>query len=141
MTAAPAHRSLGEGGCFLRRQTCCCSRFMPVRVHSWSSLLSSEIAGRSSGKSLDTNLKLARLPTRSALPLRAFAFYLGNPSSSIETRSFPSSLAATLAALPSMSLIPSAPFTNGHQLLQREGNHGYHGLGGAENQKPTNRHE
>jgi hypothetical protein len=52
--------------------------------------------------------------------LRAFAFYLGNPSSSIETRSFPSSLAATLAASPSMSLIPSAPFTNGHELLQRE---------------------
>ena len=29
----------------------------------------------------------------------------------IETRSFPNSLAATLATLPSMSLIPSAPFT------------------------------
>ena len=28
----------------------------------------------------------------------------------IETRSFPNSLAATLATLPSMSLIPSAPF-------------------------------
>jgi hypothetical protein len=28
----------------------------------------------------------------------------------IETRSLPSSLAASLAALPSMSLIPSAPF-------------------------------
>ena len=29
----------------------------------------------------------------------------------IETRSFPNSLAATLPTLPSMSLIPSAPFT------------------------------
>src|SRR5438034_11713465 len=29
----------------------------------------------------------------------------------IETHSFPTSLAATLATLPSMSLIPSAPFT------------------------------
>jgi uncharacterized membrane protein YidH (DUF202 family) len=32
----------------------------------------------------------------------------------IETRSFPNSLAATLATLPSMSLIPSAPFCRLH---------------------------
>jgi hypothetical protein len=33
-----------------------------------------------------------------------------------ETRSLPCSLAATLAVLPSISLIPSARFTNGHEL-------------------------
>ena len=35
-----------------------------------------------------------------------------------ETRSLPCSLAATLATLPSISLIPSARFTNSHQLLE-----------------------
>jgi hypothetical protein len=38
----------------------------------------------------------------------------------VETRSLPNSLAATLAALPSISLIPSARL------------HGYHGLGSAQ---------
>src|SRR6266487_2954982 len=40
----------------------------------------------------DTNLKLAPFPTRSPLPV---------------------------AALPSMSLIPSAPFTNSHGIIQQ----------------------
>src|SRR5438477_4362191 len=35
-----------------------------------------------------------------------------------ETRSLPCSLAAALAALPSISLIPSARFTNSHQLMR-----------------------
>jgi hypothetical protein len=50
---------------------------------------------------------------------RAFAFYLGNPISSIpgflisfslKLRRCPSFVAATLAALPSMSLLPVTPF-------------------------------
>jgi hypothetical protein len=41
---------------------------------------------------------------------RGFIFYVAHPIRSIETRSLPNSLAATLAALPSMSLVPPAPF-------------------------------
>src|SRR4029077_12925918 len=60
---------------------------------------------------LTTDLKLARLPSRSLLPSQLYL--LSRKSlSSIETRSSPESLAATLAALPSMSLIQSAPFAD-----------------------------
>ena len=52
----------------------------------------------------------ARCYPRSQLPVRLGPFYVADPFSSIETRSFPNSLVATLAILPSMSLIPSAPF-------------------------------
>jgi uncharacterized protein (DUF433 family) len=37
-------------------------------------------------------------------------FYVARPTRSIETRSFPNSLVATLAILPSMSRVPRAPF-------------------------------
>jgi hypothetical protein len=42
-------------------------------------------------------------------------------SRSIETRSFPNSLAASLAVLPSMSLIPFAPFAAVTDAQQRPG--------------------
>jgi hypothetical protein len=42
---------------------------------------------------------------------RGFTFYVADPLISIETRSLRGSLAAAVAASPSMSLIPSAPFT------------------------------
>jgi len=41
---------------------------------------------------------------------RGLAFYVGFPKRSIETRSFPNSLAASLAVLPSMSLFPNASY-------------------------------
>jgi hypothetical protein len=50
--------------------------------------------GTSEATILDTNLKLAPFPARSPLPI---------------------------AASPSMSLIPSAPFTNPHELKQNSG--------------------
>jgi len=40
-----------------------------------------------------------------------FTFYVADPVSSIETRSLPALARCYLAVLPSMSLIPSAPFT------------------------------
>ena len=46
--------------------------------------------------------------TASASPARSF--YLARIMHTIETRLFPNSFVATLAILPSMSLIPSAPF-------------------------------
>jgi hypothetical protein len=51
------------------------------------------------------------LPRSLAATRRGFTFYVAVPTSSIETCSVPGSLAATLAALPSISLIPSARFT------------------------------
>ena len=42
------------------------------------------------------------------------AFACFGVAGEFETRSLPCSLAATLAALPSTSLIPSARFTNSH---------------------------
>ena len=39
------------------------------------------------------------------------------PGGSIETRSFPNSLAATLATLPSRSLVPAAPFSSTNAYL------------------------
>jgi hypothetical protein len=44
------------------------------------------------------------------VPIQNLIDYLEGGDSKVETRSFPNSLAATLATLPSMSLIPSAPF-------------------------------
>jgi hypothetical protein len=44
-------------------------------------------------------------------------FYVADHISSIETRSFPNSLAATLATLPSMSLIPQL-HSRGHNAQQ-----------------------
>jgi hypothetical protein len=45
------------------------------------------------------------------LKLARFTFYVADPISSIETRSLPTLARCYLAALPSMSLIPSAPFS------------------------------
>jgi hypothetical protein len=50
--------------------------------------------------------------------IRVFLLLL-NPA--FETRSPPRLLAATLAALPSMSLIPSAPFCEQMGLIARKG--------------------
>jgi hypothetical protein len=48
------------------------------------------------------------------LPLQQFCVEI-DLRHEFETRSLPCSLAATLAALPSISLIPSARFTNSHE--------------------------
>jgi hypothetical protein len=56
-----------------------------------------------------TYLKLAPFPNSLAAALRGFTFYLAVPISSIETLSAPALLAATFAALPSVSLLPAAP--------------------------------
>jgi hypothetical protein len=57
------------------------------------------------------------LPNSLAATHPGFTFYVADPISSIETRSFPNLLVATRATLPSMSLIPSAPFAHGREFI------------------------
>jgi hypothetical protein len=58
------------------------------------------------------HLKLVRFPVDALAPARlSRRGDLDRPS---ETRSFPNSLAASLAVLPSMSLFPKAPFARSH---------------------------
>ena len=64
-----------------------------------------------------TSIGQARMISRFAgdtLPLQQLGVEI-NLRHEFETRSLPCSLAATLAALPSISLIPSARFTNSHE--------------------------
>ena len=46
------------------------------------------------------------------VPIQNLIDYLEGGEVKVETRSFPDSLVAALATLPSMSLVPSAPFSS-----------------------------
>jgi hypothetical protein len=59
---------------------------------------------------LKCSIETRSLPAFARSYPRRFTFYVAHPIRSIETRSLPNSLIATLATLPSTSLIPSPPF-------------------------------
>ena len=82
-----------------------------IRVHSWLDLLSlfsTGFAGRSSQKS--SNLILT---TNDRMETNVVGRLCQTPTNAenhgVETRSLPGSLAATLTAFPSVSLLPAAP--------------------------------
>jgi len=65
-------------------------------------------------RSLTTNLKLGRCPTPSSLTLATLPSMSLIPSAPLKLGRCPTPSPLTLATLPSMSLIPSAPFTDGN---------------------------
>jgi hypothetical protein len=61
---------------------------------------------------LSADLKLARFSTRSPLPIAALPSMSLIPSAPLKLARFPARSLLLIAALPSMSLIPLAPFAN-----------------------------